>query len=281
MQQTRQLANAPLVFVVAAVRFEPLEALPNWIPAIQDEVRKTLPAFRRIRQTPGPFGIEMAVDPQDFDPSHPGAGWLFSTSDHKTTMTLFKAGLVLHTTNYSVFSNFADLLGSLVEALQRSAAVLNVNHIGVRYIDHIQPRHGMDVTRFIVSSMLPQQALTGLFVQNSSSFASYRSAVDGEKTILNVRFTLGEGSLVIPQDLLLAFATNASPSAIHEGGFEVQTLEAGGGVLDLDAVNGQIGGEALNAKEIVAEVDRLHRVANDYFDAVITGEARRAWSAST
>lgn len=280
MTSIRQLANAPLVFVIAGVRFESLEALPNWVPAIQDELRKWFPSFKRVRQTASASGFEMAVDPQDFDPAYVGSAWVFSTSDHKAVITLFKTGLVLHTTDYSVFANFAEALKRAVTALLRAAdGVVNITQLGIRYIDHIQSQHGMDVGKFIVSGLMPAEVSSRLAVKNSSSFASYVEENTG--TTLNVRFNIGEGGPVIPQDLLPPYMLSSMPVSPQDGMFQFPMLASREGSLDLDALNASVNGRVISADELVAEVDRLHRVANDYFYSVITPEARKAWSSVT
>jgi len=63
--------------------------------------------------------------------------------------------------------------------------------------------------------------------------------------------------------------------------FHFPMLTSREGSLDLDALNASVNGKVISADELVAEVDRLHRVANDYFYSVITPEARKAWSSVT
>lgn len=278
MEQTRQLANAPLVLAIAAVRFESLEALPGWIPLIQERVRKALPSFRRMRQTLSSKGIEVAIDPTDFDPESPGSYWLFSTTGHKTVVTLHKGGIVLHTIDYKVFRDFASVLSTALDALMSSAEVLNINQVGMRYVDHIQPQHGMDIQKFIVNSLMPRKSLSNLIVQNASSSATYCSASDTPNATLNVRFTIGAGEPVIPLDLAVAYAVCTEGHSSQETYFYPPVLDDVAGVLDMDAGDDSLSGQAMSTAEIIDVVDRLHRVANDYFDAVITQEARRAWS---
>lgn len=277
MSSVRQMANAPLVFVIAGINFEALEALPLWIPTIQNELRKWFPSFKKVRQGANASGFEMAIDPQDFDPEYLGSAWVFSTTDHRTIVTLFKTGMVLHTTKYTVFSHFEEQLRIALKALLNAAdGIVNVTKVGIRYVDHIQPQHGMDLDKFIVSSLRPAQVSSDLTVKNSSSFATY--AMEDLNTTLNVRFNLGEGGVVIPQDLMPPYILNSLPSSL-QGTVPFQMLQAGEGSLDLDAVNGNMQGASLSLDDLAAEVNRLHRVANSYFDSVITPDARRAWSA--
>lgn len=278
MEQTRQLANAPLVLAIAAVRFESLEALPSWIPSIQERVRKALPSFRRMQQIMSPRGLEIALDPSDFDPEKSGSSWLFSSTDLKTVVTLHKSGIVLHTIEYRIFQDFSAILRTALDALMASAEVLNVNQIGMRYIDHIQPQHGMDIQEFIVNSLMPNASLGNLTVQNASSSATYISTDGTPNATLNVRFSIGGGEPVIPHDLAVAHAVASAGNPAEEVFYYPPKLEDGAGVLDMDAGLDDLGGKSMSNAQILEIVDRLHRVANDYFDSVITSEARRAWS---
>ncbi|NYF21945.1 uncharacterized protein (TIGR04255 family) [Xanthomonas sp. JAI131] len=276
MEKTRQLANAPLIFAIAMVRFETLEALPSWISSIQNEVRKTLPVFRRMRQVTSANGFEIQLDPSDFDAAHPQSCWLFSSSDHKTTATLFKGGVGLHTTDYTIFTDFAKSYRAVLDALMNAAELVNVNLVGMRYVDHLQPQHEMDVSDFIVKGMMPQPDATDLVVQGSTSSVSFKTKDGSPNATLNVRITVGAGNSAIPVDLLPAYAVSAAPGS--EGNFSFPLLEAGAGVLDIDAIDAELGGQQLSSSEIVDVVDRLHTVANKYFTAITTGDAKRAWS---
>jgi uncharacterized protein (TIGR04255 family) len=278
MEQTRQLANAPLVLAIAAVRFESLEALPSWIPSIQERVRKALPSFRRMQQIMTPRGLEIALDPSDFDPEKSSSSWLFSATDFKTVITIHKGGIVLHTIEYKIFQDFSAVLRVALDALMTSAEVLNVNQIGMRYVDHIQPQHGMDTKEFIVNSLMPNKSQGNLTVQNASSSATYISTESTPNATLNVRFSIGDGEPIIPHDLAVAHAVASVGNAAEEVFYHPRQLEDGAGVLDMDAGLDDLGGKSMSTAHILEVVDRLHRVANDYFDSVITSEARRAWS---
>jgi len=186
---------------------------------------------------------------------------------------------LLHTTDYSIFSNFAEMLERAVAVLLKAAGgVVNVNQIGIRYVDHIQAQHGMDVEKFIVDALKPAQVSSQMTVMNSSSFASYRANESG--TTLNVRFNVGEGGPVIPPDLLPLYALNAISTQQQDAIYPFPMLSAKEGSLDLDAVNSGLSGSVMDVQQVIQEVDRLHRVANDYFYSVITVEAREAWSRS-
>ena len=278
MEQTRQLANAPLILAIAAIRFESLEALPNWIPAIQERVRRALPSYRRVHQSMSSAGLEVAIEPPDFDPGKTGSSWLFSTADLRTVVTLHKGGIILHTVEYTIFPEFSNFLRIALDALLESADVLNVNQIGMRYVDHIQPKHGMDLQRFIVQSLMPKEVASNLVVKNASTSATYISTDSTPSTVLKIKFSMGEGESVVPHDLAVAYAMASSDYSAGENLYRPLLLGSGEGVLDMDAGSEGLGRISMGVSEILKHVDRLHRVANDYFDSVITADARRAWS---
>lgn len=269
------LANAPVVFALAAIRYESLELLPNWIGDIQEELRDQLPLFRRVRQTIGNQAFQLTLDPPDFDGNDPGSSWVMSTLDGKTSVQFSKSSLIVHTKEYSTFKNFAHHVGAALTALIKYAKRLNTSQIGIRYIDHIRVMNGMGIDRFVPDRLMPHVPdVEGLEIRGGVSVTTFGRGSD----LLNVRFSSGNGMPVIPEDLIGLYLSNTRPE--QGGAFTFPSLKPQEGVLDTDCIAPDLGGVVLSPEEIHNVLDRLHATANAYFRAVTTQEAADAWHGS-
>jgi len=270
-QVARQLANAPLVFVITAIRFESLEALPSWIADIQEELRERLPMYRRIRQQVTPQGFELAVEPNDFDPAQVGSAWSMSSVDFQTSAQFAKNVLTFSTKSYTTFDQFAEQLSSVLFALISRAKRIHVSQVGIRYVDHIRVIDGSGVEQFMPKELLPHQPeVDGLRFRSTASTTTYTCG----DHFLNVRFSTGAGMPVMPDDLLPMHLATSKPTA---GVFELAQMGANEGVLDTDCVAADLGPKVMTDVEIVELLRDLHTHANKYFRSVQTEQAKKAW----
>lgn len=271
----RLLANAPVVFVLAAIRFEPLESLPSWMPEIQEGLRERMPLYRRVRQVVSPQGFELAIDPLDFDPNHPAASWVMSSIDGQASIQVSKSALIVHTRQYTSFTEFSELVQIALDGLLKHAKRIHVAQVGIRYIDHLRVIEGMGVDKFVPVQLLPHVPdIEGLELKNATSTTSYSC---GEH-LLNVRFNTGAGMSVIPEDLMAVYLSSTKPGP---GGIvNFQNLASDEGVLDTDCIAANLASQVMDERNILSLLDRLHATANQYFRAVTTSEATEAWNGS-
>lgn len=269
----RLLANAPVVFVLAAIRFEPLESLPNWMADIQEGLRDHMPLYRRIRQIISSQGFELAIDPPDFDANQPASSWVMSSADGQTSIQVSKSALIVHTRRYSSFSEFSGLVQIALSGLLKHAKRIHVSQVGIRYIDHLRVIDGVGVDKFVPSQLLPHVPdIEGLVLKNATSTKSYSH---GEH-LLNVRFNTGAGMSVIPDDLMAVFLSSTKPGP--GGIINFQTLSQDEGVLDTDCLAADLAAQVMDEQSILSLLDQLHVTANQYFRAVTTSEATDAWN---
>ncbi len=270
------LPTAPLYFVLSGVRFKLRESLPAWIGPIQESLHEAgYPHLSRVRQSAGNGGMELAIDPEDFDPAHPGAAFLFSSNDRTSSIQIHKSGLTVFSKSYMRFDQFVSGLSSAVEAILSSSKYLEIETIGIRYLDFIRPRDGEQLSEYVSGGLLPFQpswegwdgrVLTG------AHMSSYKIGDDR----LSVRL-LGEGNPVVPPDLAMAFLSSLN---LAEGlnSDPIPMIGNEQGTLDIDAFRDGFLLHAGEVKQVEDEVRRLHDVANKFFRKVCSDHAFSRWN---
>jgi uncharacterized protein (TIGR04255 family) len=269
------LSSAPLYLVLCGVRFRLRESLPAWIGDIQERLYTAgFTRLSRVRQSQAPGGFELAIDPVDFDQAQAGAAYLFSREDRGVSIQIHKAGLTVFSRSYSHFQEFAVDVSSAVDAILASAKHLEVETIGIRYLDFIRPKNGELLSQYISQGLLPFEpdwsdwngsVMTGTNVNTYS--------VDNDQLVVRC---VGAGHPVVPPDLAMAYVTSFSVADIPSE--MIPTIEPQQGTLDIDAVRVGSVLKADRAEQIVNEVRRLHGLANDFFRSVCTEHAFSRWN---
>src|SRR5258705_10846711 len=95
------LSKSPLVIVLSQVRISPILGMEKFLPAIQEQLRRTgYPKFRTsVTQ-------EILLAPELKTVS--SVRWLFSDREEKTTAVIAPNFITLLTSRYEVFEKFAD-----------------------------------------------------------------------------------------------------------------------------------------------------------------------------
>lgn len=269
------LSSAPLHLVLCGVRFRLRESLPAWIGDIQERLYSArFTRLSRIRQTQSLGGFELAIDLPDFDHTNPGAAYLFSTEDGSVSIQIHKAGFTVFSRSYLHFTEFAADVSSAVDAILASAKHLEVESIGIRYLDFIQPKNGELLSQYISRGLLPFAPDWSDWsggVITGTSMNSYK--VDEDQLVVKC---VGAGHPVVPSDLAMAYVTSFGVVDVSSGA--IPTIEPQQGTLDIDAVRVGSVLKAERAEQIENEVRRLHRLANDFFRRVCTDHAFSRWN---
>ena len=132
-----RLENSPLVFVVIQVKISPIFSLQNYLPQLQEELRKNgYPRFQR--------GITQQINfGPDFKPNVE-SNWRLEFYDREKTNSILLApdSITLQTNSYTVFEEFERALSHALEILNNSVQISVVEGIGLRYVDWIRPSVG-------------------------------------------------------------------------------------------------------------------------------------------
>jgi len=170
------LLRAPLVRVIAQVRFSPILAVQNseHIAPFQEAIRSAYPVLQQEHAQSfyvGPEGLASGQEP---------VAWRFSSMDGAWRASLTQDFLALETTSYSSRSDFlarmVDLLKGVHELLDPAVAL----RIGLRYIAQVTGEP------LAMVSKLVQPELLGLtdtsifpFVKNAMSEAQMEAPEEG------------------------------------------------------------------------------------------------------
>ncbi len=139
------LANAPLVRVIAQVRFPEILTIGqrDFVAPFQEAIRATYPVLRQEQIQAvliGP-GNAMQVKPQ--------TAWRFGDAAGQWRVSLTPEFLALETTKYTSRADFFSRLHRIVTALGEHIEPSLVDRIGIRYIDRITGTAVDDITSLV------------------------------------------------------------------------------------------------------------------------------------
>ncbi|MFG2835086.1 TIGR04255 family protein [Streptomyces zaomyceticus] len=143
------LSTAPLVRVLAQLRFDPLAILdsPNAASLFAAEIGKDYPYLEKGAE----FNILIApgqVSPQ----MGQNSVWRFRSPDRKTVVSLSNGSLALETSVYPGRTEFCSALSSLAGALKKVAFVPAYTRIGYRYTNRVVDREALNKLPSLVRS---------------------------------------------------------------------------------------------------------------------------------
>ena len=138
------LSNQPLVLVLGQVRFSPVRQMSDYIPAIQEEFRRYgFPIERAGKVQQLILGPAGGVPVQVVEEQR----WEYRTRDETWSILVMQDCVVLQTTAYGRFEDFADklrhALGTVLAKTEHDRLGV-VQRVGLRYVDVVQPREGED-----------------------------------------------------------------------------------------------------------------------------------------
>lgn len=132
----RVLSKAPLVLVLAQVRFSPLMAMGDYISKIQDS----------LRRSGYPVNNTSQVQEISFGPQGPKSSinwrWEFLSKERTHSVVVNEGFAVVQTSAYTDFDEFQKRVLDAVQTISDVVGGLLVTRIGLRYVDLIRPLEG-------------------------------------------------------------------------------------------------------------------------------------------
>lgn len=188
-EKVRKLDNSPLVFVLAQVRFSPLEAMEKYLPNIQD----------RLRQCGFPVNLSGVVREIRLSNTETQVAerkrWEFQSKDHCQSIIIDKGFLTLQTTTYDVFENFLDIFGTALDVVAEEVNGLLVTRIGLRYINVIQPQE----TEFVRKGI---RGLESELFKTDTEQNIHQTLAQTSAGIIAVRLIQNREGHTLPPDLI-------------------------------------------------------------------------------
>lgn len=261
------LSAQPLVLVLCQVRFSRVRQMARYIPEIQD-------AFRRTG-----FPIEQAGKVQQVT-FEPGGGapvqmveqqrWEYRDREETTSVLVTEDNVILQTTAYTRFEDFAEQLQSAVQTVLAESEHDGfgvVHRVGLRYVDVVVPNADKDFRFYLRPGLrgVPDEVFQpGRHLLHVESRG--QTMVGGDPGTMIVRIVQNDQGLSLPPDLMAA-APRHSPRA-RPG--ELITL------IDMDHyVEGTFDPDS---EWVVARAYEMHdHIVETFHDHVVTEEAIEEW----
>lgn len=131
MGDYRKLTNQPLVFALAEFRFSPVLQIEQYIPELQEALRRTYPVPESMKEQSvqiQPGGISVSALDR----------WVFLTADRRQAIAIDQQRLIYFTTDYPRFEGFSSSCIEALEHLKRLVDPSLILRIGLRYGDLVK-----------------------------------------------------------------------------------------------------------------------------------------------
>jgi uncharacterized protein (TIGR04255 family) len=127
------LRNAPLIYVVAQVRFSAIVAIEKFVPEIQEKLRhKGFPRFARGQV------MEIALQPDGTPKFNAVERYEFQDKDARLGIVLQSNSLAVHTNNYLNYEKFEEEIKTALIEVHRVVGINLSERIGLRYVNLIR-----------------------------------------------------------------------------------------------------------------------------------------------
>lgn len=261
------LSKQPLMLVLGQVRFSPVRQIGDYIPAIQEEFRRHgFPLERAGKVQQLTFGPGGGVPVQVVEQQR----WEYRTKDETSSVLVMQDSVVLQTTAYEKFEEFAEkLLHALRTVLSKTEhdQLGVVQRVGLRYVDVIKPREGEDFRFYLrpgfhgIADEVFQPATHRLHVESTG-----KTAVGDVAGTMVVRVVQNDQGFSLPPDLVGAAPRHTSRARVGE----LITL------VDMDHyIEGNFDP---NAEWVVARAYEMHdHLIETFHEHVVTKDAIEVW----
>lgn len=255
------LKNPPVYFTVTQVRFNTLLKLADYLPSIQEGLRKAgYPAF----STQNNIAVQFVVqDGQTVPLPVAREQFLFANSEQTHSFVLGADSLTFQSTNYGTYELFSSAFLMGLELVHEVVTLDFTERVGLRYLDRVFPNAGDDLGLYLVPEVRGLGArLGGVAVH---SYAEAFNLVGDVR--LRARVVIQDGALAFPPDLLPHGMAPQSRFTQAEG------LHA---ILDTD---GFVEGRQLFSLGTVSQqLQSIHDVIGAAFRATVTDHALAVWN---
>ncbi len=259
-----QLPNAPLIYVLAQVVFTRVPKMGSHWEDFHQAIFDRYPnaVTEQVRQ----------IQLQDGDDAMASnlVRWSMFDQEKREGVILASESLILHTTSYTTSENFISrlefVLTKLADILPEN---VEVNRLGLRYVDLLLPSEGLPVDEQ-VSGKLGSISLdeAGCDFLKLEEVTRYRTPENGD---LVIRHRQSVDADILPGDL---FPTHLVQAPLLERKKPEEGVTAG--LIDYDHYV-HLESE-FNPSVIIAKFKAMHTTSSNAFKMTTTPEARQLWS---
>lgn len=255
------LKNPPVYFTVAQVRFNAVLKLADYLPSIQESLRKAgYPAFTAHTT----IALQLMVqDGQTVPQPVPREQYLLANIEQTHCFVLSSDALTFQSTNYGTYELFSEAFLKGLALVHDVVTLDFTERVGLRYLDHVFPRTDESLSPYLAPEVQGLSSRLG-----GQPVHSYSEALNVTGDVkLRARVVIQDGGLAFPPDLL------PQGMAVQSRFAQAQGMHA---LLDTD---GFVDGRNLFSLEGVRHhLDAIHNVIGNAFRATVTDHARAVWS---
>ena len=258
-----KLHKDPLSLVLCQIRFSKVRRMPEFIPQIHDLLRKEgfpedfSATVQQVVITPG-NKPEITERKQDE----------FRSKDNQWSLTIGEDMLVLVTTAYDRFEEFANRLKRSLEVIDQIAGIHHgmINRIGLRYVDVIDPPEGKTFKDFLQDSLHGPKS--SVFTE-SNQWLHLESVGRTKLGTMIVRITQNDKGAVLPPDIVM-----------HKPMEQKMQIDAGKVITLVDSDHFVEGAWDYDLDSIMSTTHELHQAINAaWFNDLVTEDALEIWGA--
>ncbi|MGL4612163.1 MAG: TIGR04255 family protein [Trueperaceae bacterium] len=263
MDTTRfKLANAPLVLALAQVVTSAVLKIDEFIPDIQEQLRKSGYPIFRPDQTQQ-FSFNPGINPQITLASTPQ--WTFLSKDSREAVVVNPNSIVFQTTTYDKFDVFVERLKNILSDISDITEVALYERLGLRFVNLIRKNPSENFEEYLNSGLL---GLSSRELQFDDILGrSHQMTGNTKMGVLNVKLLQTKDGIFLTPDLdpgHLNFPQKLSP------GEEVS-------ILDFDHIHLLTEPQNFVADEISKKMYELHQHIEFAFRKAVTEEALTKW----
>jgi len=257
------MMHAPVFYTLAQVNFNPILQMGEFVPKIQDRLRRDgFPDFRKEQLRQVAFKQTDGEAPEISTHDGP-TRWNFIDASRQSGYLLLPNSLVYHTTAYATFDDFAQKLLDGLRLIHEEVGLAYVERIGLRYLDAVVPKVGETLVEYLNNSV------TGLSIalQGKLQHTFTETAIDTSEGKLVSRVLITEGELAVAPDLF------PLPLVLEKKFAELNGIHA---VLDNDYFTAAR--FEFNPERVTTLLNSFHNSINAAFKASVTQYALDAWA---
>ena len=263
-----KMSNAPVYYVLAQAKFNPVAAMTKYVDEVQDHLRREgYTLFEPRQETHLQLSAVPGQAPAEPQIAHTTT-WLLTKGDRTSGFILSPSSITFHTTHYETSKEF---IPKLMLGLKAVDSVVNLDHVsrlGLRYLDAVLPKPAETVDQYIADG------LHGVYFGAKQRYALNESVFETESGPLSPKGTLVArvhrvtSPLGYPPDIrphgLVPMPKFAAIDACSHAVIDTDHFVEGRMPLEFDKI-----GEQLSA---------LHATIKLGFNSMITDHARTTWA---
>jgi uncharacterized protein (TIGR04255 family) len=254
------LKKPPVYFTLAQVRFNALLKLAEYLPSIQDAMRKSgFPDF--VARKSVVIQITMQ-DGQAMPIPATQENFFFGNADKTHCFVLNAEALALQSTDYGTFEDFSAMLLRGLALVDQVVQLDFTERVGLRYLDHVTPAGDDILANYLAPEVIGLSSKLG--GKSIHSFSETFNALSDIR--LRSRVVIQNSGLSFPPDLqpegMLIDPRFLTYTGLHA-------------LVDIDGfVEGR---EVFSADTVSRHLDDIHKVVKVAFRATVTEHAFKVW----